>query len=68
MFLYGEFTEYMIQWFKAIDIWGNRGVDRDDGGIYFELPLSIYDLFINNDLRLIRHIPIEIKKDSKVKI
>ena len=34
----------MVDFFALLDIWGSKGYDRfEDGGLYFEVPMFVYD-------------------------
>ena len=34
----------MVDFFFFFDVWGSKGYDRfDDGGLYFEVPMFVYE-------------------------
>lgn len=34
----------MVEFFALLDLWGSRGYDRfNDGGLYFEVPMFVYE-------------------------
>ena len=34
----------MVDFFSLLDVWGSKGYDRfDDGGLYFEVPMFVYE-------------------------
>ena len=34
----------MVDFFALLDIWGSKGYDRfNDGGLYFEVPMFLYE-------------------------
>ena len=34
----------MVDFFSLLDIWGSKGYDRfNDGGLYFEVPMFVYE-------------------------
>ena len=51
----------IVDWFSLIDIWGSRGYDRfNDGGLYFEIPIELYDII--PDLHFVKQYNIVIEK------
>ena len=38
----------MVDFFSLLDVWGSKGYDRfDDGGLYFEVPMFVYESIEN---------------------
>ena len=34
----------MVDFFALLDVWGSKGYDRfNDGGLYFEVPMFVYE-------------------------
>ena len=34
----------MVEFFALLDVWGSKGYDRfNDGGLYFEVPMFVYE-------------------------
>lgn len=34
----------MVDFFSLLDVWGSKGYDRfNDGGLYFEVPMFVYE-------------------------
>lgn len=34
----------MVDFFAILDVWGSKGYDRfNDGGLYFEVPMFVYE-------------------------
>lgn len=51
----------IVNWFSLIDIWGSRGYDCfNDGGLYFEIPMELYDII--PDLHFVKQYNIVIEK------
>lgn len=55
----------ITNWFALVDIWGSRGYDRfGDGGLYFEVPIEMYDIV--PCLPFVNRFGIKIKKECSV--
>lgn len=44
VFLYNITEPEIIKWFEMVDIWGSKGRHYEDGSIYFELQIIMYDV------------------------
>lgn len=62
--IYGTQLSYekdIVKWFEMIDIWGSKGYDRfNDGGVYFEIPATMYDVI--SDLSFVNRFNVKIEK------
>lgn len=49
----------MVDFFMLLDIWGSKGYDRfNDDGLYFEVPIFMYDIIEDIPFVKINHIEV----------
>lgn len=52
----------MVDFFALLDIWGSKGYDRfNDDGLYFEVPVFMYDIIEEIPFVKINHIEVIVR-------